>query len=141
MHLRPLSWLAVLGWGVLLASAVIGRESLDWLLAPTDDFYARSVVSTAIAAAIFAAAGGWAAWRSGSIVTSIAAGMAVGGVSAIIVIGVSVTMLAIWHDPHTMAMIRASGGIGEVFLLPTLVIVPGTVCALAGGVIGRLARQ
>ena len=141
MHTRGLSWRAVFGWGVLLASAVIARDSLDWFLAPTTDFYARSVVSTAIAAAIFAAAGGWASWRSHSIVTSIVAGMGVGGASALIVIGVSAATLAIWHDPHTMATIRASGGIGEVFLLPLLVIVPGTACATIGGVIGRLADR
>jgi hypothetical protein len=39
-----------------------------------------------------------------------------------------------------MAMIRAEGGVGEVFLLPVILIVPGTTCALVGGVLGTVAR-
>jgi hypothetical protein len=46
-------------------------------------------------------------------------------------------LLAIRHDPHTMTMIRASGGLDEVLVLPLFVTVPGTVCATAGGVVGK----
>jgi len=46
-------------------------------------------------------------------------------------------MLALWHDPHTMAMIRASGGLEEAFMLPLFVTLPGTLCATAGAVAGK----
>jgi hypothetical protein len=40
-----------------------------------------------------------------------------------------------------MKMIAAGGGLDEVFLLPLVVIAPGTVLAIAGGVVGKaLAR-
>src|SRR5206468_12548020 len=41
-------------WAGLLTLSVVGRDMLDWWLSPTDEFYARSVVSTAVAVGIFA---------------------------------------------------------------------------------------
>src|SRR5262249_7102195 len=111
---------------------------LDWWLSPTGEFYARSVVSTALAAGIFAAAGMWAASRERSVGAGVLAGAATGVVSAVAVNLVALAMLAVRHDPHTMTMIRASGGVAEAFLLPYVVLVPGAVCATAGAVIGRL---
>jgi len=125
--------------GALLAAAVLGREALDWWLSPTTEFYARATVSTWLAIAIFAGAGWWSAWRSRSVAAGALAGLATGVISAIVVDVVSLAELALWHDPHTMRMIAASGGLDEVFVLPLLVVVPGTLCAVAGGLAGRMA--
>jgi hypothetical protein len=65
------------------------------------------------------------------------AGLATGVISAAIVNLTSLVMLAVWHDPHTMTLIKASGGLDEVFVLPLIVVVPGTVCATFGGVMGK----
>ena len=129
------AWLS----GVLLAAAGLGREALDWWLSPTTDFYARATVSTWLAISIFTGAGWWSAWRSGSVAAGALAGLATGVISAIVVDVVSLAELALWHDPHTMRMIAASGGVEEVFLLPPMVVVPGTICALVGGAFGRMA--
>ena len=132
-------WRRAWVWAVALAGAVVGREVLDWWLSPTNEFYARSVVSTLIAVSIFTTAGAWSAWRSRSIGAGVLAGLATGAISAAIVNVVSLGQLAVWHDPHTMSMIAASGGLEEVFVLPLIVVVPGTMCALVGGVVGKTA--
>ena len=64
-------------------------------------------------------------------------GALTGVVAAVIVEVASLGQLAVWHDPHTLAMIDASGGLSEVFFLPLIVIVPGTICATIGAVLGR----
>jgi len=130
-------WRAASVWGLLLAVSVIGRDTLDWWLSPTDDFYARSIVSTSVAVALFACAGALTAWRSRSIRSGILAGIATGLIAGVIVNVGSVVMLAVKHDPHTMAMIRASGGLGEVFSLPIFITLPGTVCATVGAVAAK----
>ncbi len=129
---------AGLVWGVLLAASVVARDTLDWWLSPTQEFYARSLVSTAIAVSLFISAGLVTAWRSRSIRAGALVGVAAGAISAVIVDLTSLVLLAIRHDPHTMAMIRASGGLDEVFMLPLIVIVPGALCAAVGGVVGRM---
>jgi hypothetical protein len=124
-------------WAALLTLAVVGRDAIDWWLSPTDDFYARSVVSTALAVAVFAGAGLWRASRSRSIRAGVLAGAAAGLLSAVAVDLVALAMLAARHDPHTMTMIRASGGFSEALVLPFVVVVPGTACAAAGAVAGK----
>ena len=125
--------------GVLLAASVLGREALDWWLSPTTEFYARATVSTWLAISIFVGVGWWSAWRSRSLAAGALAGLATGVISAIVVDVVSLVELALWHDPHTMRMIAASGGVEEVFLLPPMVVVPGTICAWVGGAFGKMA--
>jgi hypothetical protein len=126
-------------WAVLLTMAVLARDTLDWRVAPTQDAYARSVVSTWIAVAIFVASGAVTGWRSRSIVGSARAGMTTGILAAVAIDLVTLIQLAIRHDAHTMQMIAASGGLGEAFLLPFAVAVIGTVLAAAGGLFGGLA--
>jgi hypothetical protein len=50
-------------------------------------------------------------------------------------------LLAIWHDAETMAAIRASGGLGEVFTMPVMMIIPGAVLGTLGGVVGATIRR
>ncbi len=131
------AWRAARVWGAVLGAAGIGRDALDWWLSPTTDFYARSVVSTYAAIGIFATAGFTAAWRSHSVQAGTLTGAVAGAIAAVIIEAASLVQLAIWHDPHTLAMIEASGGLNEVFALPFIVIVPGTVCAMIAAVFGR----
>ena len=130
------AWRAAWVWGALLAAAVVGRDVLDWWLSPTTEFHARSLVSTYTAIGIFASAGLMAAWRSHSVAAGTLTGALTGVVAALIVEVASLGQLAIWHDPHTLAMIEASGGLSEVFTLPLIIIVPGTMCATIGAVVG-----
>jgi hypothetical protein len=51
------------------------------------------------------------------------------------------TLLAIWHGADTMAAIRASGGLGEAFELPIMMILPGAVLGTLGGVVGATIKH
>lgn len=130
-------WRAVWLWAALLTASVIGRDALDWWLSPTNEFYARSIASTAIAVGLFASAGALTAWRTRSIRSGVVAGLATGLIAAVLVNAASLVMLAVNHDAHTMTMIRASGGLEEVFILPLIVTLPGTICASLGAVAGK----
>ncbi|MDQ6892456.1 MAG: hypothetical protein M3167_07225 [Acidobacteriota bacterium] len=86
-------------------------------------------------------AGFWAGLRSGSF----AAGPLVVACSAALaaafdILGV-LALLAIWHDPETMAAIRGSGGLEEVFSLPILLVLPGILLGVVGGAGGLFARK
>jgi hypothetical protein len=121
--------------GGLLALSIVGRDWLDWWLSPTQDFYARSVVSTWIGLGLFVAAGLWTGFRSRSIGRSAITGATTGLIAAIAIDLVIAVTLALKHDPHTMRMIAASGGLSEAFLLPFLIAVVGTVLAVATGAV------
>lgn len=127
-------------WAVLLSGAFVARTGLDWL-SPTADFHLRSMVSTMLSAGIFVSVGFLAAWRSRSIRAGILAGVATALIGAIISIVGAALLLAIWHDPATFAAIDGSGGIGEVFTLPILLIVPGALLATLGGLCGGTIRR
>lgn len=127
-------------WAALWAVAFVARDALDQFV-PTSDFHARSTVSTATAAAIFLSAGFWAAWRSQSIRAGALAGVASASLGAMIGVLGSVALLALSHDAGTLAAIDASGGLGESFTLPVIVIVPATVLATLGGVCGLTFRR
>jgi hypothetical protein len=127
-------------WAALFAGSFVARTAWDWLR-PTTDFYTRSEISTALAAGILFAAGFWTAWRSGSFTAGAAAGFATTAIAAVLSFGGSAVLLAIWHDPRTMAAIDGSGGLEEVFVLPVMLIVPGLVIGAFGGVMGATARR
>ena len=122
-------------WAVLFAAAFLTRTALDWLSPPVD-FHARSTVSTIVGIGLLLAAGLWTSMRSGSLLAGTCAGVATTAIGALISIVGAAGLLAIWHDPATLAAIRASGGLGEVFELPVMMIVPGAVFGTIGGMVG-----
>ena len=63
------------------------------------------------------------------------------GIGAVISVFGVAGMLAIWHDPQTMTAIRGSGGLGEVFELPLMMVVPGVLLGTLGGVIGTAIKR
>ncbi len=126
-------------WAVLFGAAFVSRTALDWL-APPADFHARSTVSTFLAVGILVAAGLWASWRSGSLVAGTLAGVAATAIGAVISIVGAAVLLVIWHDAETMAAIRASGGLSEVFELPIMMILPGAMLGTIGGVVGATIK-
>ena len=127
-------------WAVLFAAAFVTRTALDWL-APPVDFHTRSTVSTFLAVGILVAAGLRASWRSGSLFAGTLAGVAATTIGAAISVIGAAGLLAIWHDADTMTAIRASGGLGEVFVLPIMLIVPGAVLGTIGGVVGTTIKR
>ncbi len=125
---------------MLVAAAFVTRTALDWL-APPVEFHARSTVSTALSVGLLLSAGLWASLRSGSFFAGTLAGIAATALAAMISVIGAAGLLAIWHDAGTMTAIRASGGLGEVFELPVMMVVPGAVLGTIGGVVGTTIRR
>jgi hypothetical protein len=130
------SWL----WAFLLSASFIARTALDWFV-PTDNFYSRSIVTTVAAVSILLSAGFCATWQSSLLRAGSIAGIATTLFSGVISIIGTASLLAIRHDASTIAAIQSSGGLAEVFTLPLMLIIPGTVLGTIGGTIGALARR
>jgi hypothetical protein len=133
-------WRATWIWALLFSGAFLARTAYDWLV-PTTDFLLRSEVSTAFGVATLFSTACWAAWRSGSVVAGIFVAVVTSQVAAVIsVVGASL-MLAIWHDPHTQRAIVGSGGLGEVYVLPFMMVIPAVIVGTLGGAAGSLCRR
>jgi hypothetical protein len=74
--------------------------------------------------------------RSGSPMAGAFAGVAATAAAALIGIVAAASLLAIWPGPETMAALRTSGGLDEVFGLLIVMIFPGAVLGTIGGLIG-----
>lgn len=122
-------------WAALFAAAGVARTALDWF-APPLDFHTRATVSTFLGMGLLLATGVWASKRSDSLAAGALAGVATASLAAVISVAGAAMLLALWHDPATMAAIRHSGGLDEVFVLPFAMIVPGTLLGAIGGVVG-----
>jgi len=120
-------------FAVLFGAQFLTRTALDWFLPPVD-FHFRSAISTVVGIGTLAAAGFWAAWRSGSFAIGPIAGSLTAGIASIASIGGAAIMLTVWHDPQTMSAIRNSGGIEEVFSLPLLMVLAGLLFGACGGI-------
>jgi hypothetical protein len=124
-------------WAALLGGSVVARNALDWFVPPLD-FHLRSTVTTFFSAGVLVTAGFWFAWRSGALLSGTLAGAATTVLGWAVTSAGSAALLLVWHDPETMAAIRHSGGLGEVFTLPMFMAVPGAVLGTIGGAVGRL---
>ncbi len=122
-------------WAALFATVFVARNVLDWRV-PTTDFYLRSQVTTWTSVGLLFAASVWASLRSRSCLAGAFAGAATTVMAAVLSVAGALVLLAIWHDAETFAAIRGSGGLEEVFVLPILLVVPGTVVGTVGGVVG-----
>ena len=120
-------------FALLFSTQFIVRTVLDWFM-PTADFHARATVSTVLSAVILLAAGFTATWRSGSFAAGAVSGVVTASLAAIISTTGAAVLLMIWHDPQTMAAIRGSGGLEEVFSLPLMLTLPGAVLGSVGGI-------
>jgi hypothetical protein len=127
-------------WGTLFGVAFVARTALDWLLPPAD-FHVRASVSTYLGVTLLLTSAFLAARRSGSSAAGMIAGVATASIGAAISIAGATALLAIWHDSQTIAAIRGSGGLGEVFTLPIMMVLPGLVLGIFGGIAGVAVRR
>lgn len=126
--------------GALFGAAFVARTALDWF-APPADFHTRSIVSTNLGVCILLGTGFWAAWRAGSFLAGIIGGVAAAVIGAGVSLVGAAALLAIWHDPQTMAAIRGSGGLGEVLTLPVMMVLPGLLFGAIGGIAGAAGKR
>ena len=58
-------------------------------------------------------------------------------IAAVISVAGAALLLAVWHDPDTLRAIAGSGGLGEVFILPFMMIIPAVIVGWTGALVGR----
>ncbi len=127
-------------WAVLFSASFVARTAFDWFV-PTTDFAMRATTSTWIGVTILLLAGFRAAWTLQSLTAGLFAGVGTALLAAVLsTVGASV-LIAIWHDPRTLDAIQGSGGLGEVFALPWMLIIPGALLGTIGGLAGGAARR
>ena len=127
-------------WGALIGVAVVARTALDWFV-PTQDFSIRSSISTYVGVGLLLVTGFSSAWRSGSFASGPLAAALAAVIGAIISAAGAAGLLAIFHDSHTMSAIDGSGGLGEAFTLPIMLIVPALILGTIGGALGAAAKK
>ena len=130
------AWRSLWVWIVLIAAADMWRISVDWFV-PTSDFKLRSAITTFTAVTLFSAAGFAAAWRARSIAAATLAGFVTSTATALLSVAGALLLLAIWHDPGTLAAIQGSGGLAEALTLPPMTVVAATILATMAGAAGR----
>ena len=127
-------------WAALLGGALVTRTALDWLV-PTVNLQSRSTITTVLVIGILLCAGFSAAWRSNSPWTGLFAGIMSVFIAAIISMVGATGLLVFYHDRQAFAAIHASGGLGEVFILPMTLVGPGALLGAVGGAFGYAVRQ
>ena len=127
-------------WGALIGVAVVARTALDWFV-PTQDFSIRSSISTYVGVGLLLVTGFSSAWRSGSFASGPLAAALAAVIGAIISAAGAAGLLAIFHDSRTMSAIDGSGGLGEAFTLPIMLIVPALILGTIGGALGAAAKK
>jgi len=107
---------------------------LDWYMPPLD-YTMRSVVTTYAVAGIFIALGCSLAWKTRSLRSSALAAVMTGAAGAVLKTAGIAVVITIWPATQT----ELSGGLAEALELPWLIIVPATLFAIGGGVVGKAA--
>ena len=133
------AWRSAGVWATLFAASFLIRTAVDWRL-PTTDFHTRSTVSTSLGLGIFLLAGFWAGSRTGSLRAGLIVGVVTAGLAVPLELIGAVLLTALWHDPVTLAAIRGSGGLGEVFTLPLFTVLPCVLISAVGGMVGAMMR-
>jgi hypothetical protein len=131
-------WRTAGTWAVVFAAAFVARDAFDWRV-PTTDFHMRATVTTSVAFGIFLLAGFLAGSRSGSVRAGAIVGFVAAGLAVPLQLAGSAVLLALWHDPVTLSAIRDSGGLGEVFTMPFLTVIPCVLISALGGILGARA--
>ena len=127
-------------WGALFGVAIVIRTALDWFL-PTQDFSVRSATSTYVGIGLLLAAGFSSAWRSGSFASGPLAAALAAVIGALISMAGAAGMLAVFHDSQTMSAIEGSGGLGEFFTMPIMMVVLALILGTIGGALGAAANS
>ena len=127
-------------WGALFGFAGVVRTALDWFV-PTHDFSIRSAISTYVGIGLLLMTGFWSAWRSGSLASGPLSATLAMIIGEIISDTAAAAMLVFFHDPQTMSAIEASGGLGEAFTLPIILVVPAVILGTLGGALGAAANR
>jgi hypothetical protein len=142
-------WRAVWGWGLLLALLMSGRAVFDTFAPPADivtGWGPRAAFTTWSLTAFFAFVGVWGAWRTGCALGGTLAAIATHLIGCVLGVPFHIALFVsvIRHDPRMLDLFEVTGGWGEEWGLP-LMLVPivlmlGTLGGILGKLLGRASR-
>lgn len=137
------AWRAAAPWGLLLALFMSGRFALD-TFAPPASYSARSFFTTWSAILVYLLAASRAGWRTGRAGSGMLVALgahAIGwtvnaAITAAIFIGV------IRNQPAMLSLFQQTGGWGEQWFLPLMLLPIVVALGSVGGAVGRsIARR
>jgi hypothetical protein len=135
-------WRAPLAWGLIMAACMSGRFALD-TFAPPADYGLRSFVTTWAAILIYLTAAAWSAHRTGRVSSGVlvaAAAHAVGwGLNGVVTIAIFIA--AIRSQPEMVREFETTGGWGEIWFLPLMMLPVVLALGWTGGAFGRLLAR
>src|ERR1051325_11334078 len=124
-------------WSVVLAAIFEGRTAFDWFV-PTTNFRPRSDLTTYMMISALLVIGASTTMRTRSFKAGVVSTISALIGSAVICSAVTAFMYFNWRSPALIAAIQNSGGLAEVFTLPIMLIVPGTIVGTIGASIADI---
>jgi hypothetical protein len=133
-------WRATWFGALVFSAAALARTAYDWLV-PTTDFFARAQAPTFFGVSTLLVVGFWSSWRSGSFAAGPLVTAVTSQIAALMSVAGAAVLIAVWHDSDTMRAIAGSGGLGEVFVLPFMMIVPAVIVGGVGAAAAILGKR
>ena len=137
------AWRTQVVWGLLVAIFIAGRFVLD-TFAPPASYAQRSFFTTWSSILLYLLAGAWGAWRTGRARAGILVAVcahAIGWTVSIAITG-AIFVGVIRNDPKMLNLFQETGGWGEQWFLPLMLLPFVLVLGSLGGVCGRsLAKR
>lgn len=122
-------------WALLLAAIFEGRTAFDWFV-PATNFRPRSDITTYMMISTLLVIAASSTMRTRSFKAGVVSTLTALIGSALICSAVTMFMYFNWRSPELISAIERSGGLSEVFALPIMLIVPGTI---VGGIGASIA--
>jgi hypothetical protein len=118
-------------WALVLAAIFEGRTAFDWFV-PTTNFRPRSDLTTCMMISTLLVIGASATMRTRSYKAGVVSTLSALIGSAAICTAMTAFLYWNWRSPALIVAIQQSGGLAEVFALPPMLIVPGTIVGAIG---------
>jgi hypothetical protein len=118
-------------WALVLATVFEARTAYDWFV-PTTNFRPRSELTTYMMVSVLLVIGASSTMRTRSFRAGVVSTLSALIGSAVICSAVTSFMYFNWRSPELVAAIQRSGGLAEVFTLPVMLIIPGTIVGAIG---------
>jgi len=133
-------WRTTWPWALVFSAPFLVRTAYDWLV-PTTDFHLRAQLSTDLGIATLLLTGLWAGWRAQSFAAGVAIAVVVSQIAALISVVGGGLLFVLFATPEVRLAIDGSGGLGEVFALPFVMIIPALIVGSAGSAVASLCRK
>jgi hypothetical protein len=132
------AWRTASLWGLLLAAFMTGRFLLD-TFAPPANWGPRSSVTTWSVILLYLIAGAWAARRTGRARTGAVVAIGTHLISCLVgaPIHIAVFLAVIQRQPKMLNLFYQTGGWGEEWALPVMLLPVVFVLGLVGGAFGK----